>query len=405
MKQTFILFLSLLISIVAVAQNNFKQGYIITNTNDSIIGLIDFRIDETNSQFCSFKTDEKAPVQLFYPDDIAKYRFINEGKYYVSHSVTIGNNTYKVFLEYLISGMMNLYYHKNPVSKQEYYFFEDKTGEIIPVTKRPDQIVDMKVVSDSRYIGVLNFLFNDYPTLQKDINSSNFAKSSMINIAKKYHALTCTTGDECIDFENDYKRKYVRFKLSVYGGLKISNYYFNKNEELLIFKSTSSLFPVIGGQINISSPRLTNMLNFIVDISFSGIKGEKDVAIEDDLIYKKYNFNALVTNERINLMFIYPTRKFRPMFDAGFSHYTLFNKSSLYYTENTGHYNGKPKHTPNVYKNNDISPEPAFWGFNYGTGFDYLIGNDRVMFCRLSFERVKNINVIKSTQLKLGITF
>ena len=398
MKQVYILFLSLLSSFVAVAQNNFKPGYIITNMNDSIIGLIDFRTDEANSQVCNFKENEKAPVKSYYPGDIAKYRFINEGKYYVSHSITIDNQTYKVFLEFLISGMMNLYYHKSPFSGQEYYFFENEKQEMIPITKKPDEIVNMRIVNDLQYIGILSYLFYNYPTIIEDINSTFFNKGSMVKIVKKYHALTCTTGEECIDFENDYKRQYIKFKFSLYGGFRINKYTF-KDEELIIFGSTSSLFPMIGGQINISSPRLTNLINLIIDFSLSGIKGEKDLAHDELIEYKKYKFNALSTTERVNLMLTYPFGKFSPVIEAGISHYALFNRSSSYYFElQSGVLNI-------IDKVNYLLPNSFSIGFNCGTGFDYLIANDHFLFCRLSFEKVSNINIISSIQFKLGITF
>ena len=398
MKYAYILFLSLFISLIVNAQNNFKSGYIITNTNDSVAGLIDFRTDETNSQVCRFKVDEKAPLQLFYPGSIAKYRFINEGKYYVSHSITIDNEILQVFLEYLVSGMMNLYYYKKPLSEQEYYFFEGEKGEMIPVTKKPDEIVNMKLVSDRHYIGTLNYIFNNYPTIQKDINSTLFDRGSMIKLTKEYHALTCTTGEECIDFENDYKKTYVLLKFSIYGGIQVNNYIFY-DKLLEFFEPATSLTPVIGGQLRISSPRWIKSLSLLADLSFFSIKGEKDYINSELTNYRKYKFNTFTTALRINALFSYPSGKFRPVVEGGLSFYINAVKYSSLYTET----NFVPIFFNTI--DNYSLPKTSLWGFNCGTGFDYLIGNDRSLFCRLSVEQVTNFNVIKSAQLKLGLTF
>ena len=84
MKRLFT-FLLLVVSIaLSQAQNNFKNGYIITNNNDTIWGEIDFRVDELNAQRCKFRQDKNSETKIFLPGEIQAYRFSKEGKYYVS---------------------------------------------------------------------------------------------------------------------------------------------------------------------------------------------------------------------------------------------------------------------------------------------------------------------------------
>jgi len=397
MKYAYIILLSLFIHFFATAQNNFRQGYIITNTNDSITGWIDFRTDLLNSHVCRFKPAEKAEVELYYPGSIAKYRFINEGKYYVSRSITVDNQVQQVFLEYLVSGIMNLYYYKDPVSEQDYYFFENENGDMLPVTKKPDELVDMKIKTDQRYIGTLIYLFNDYPAIRKEVNSTSFNRGSMIRLTKEYHTLACTTGEKCIDFENDYKKQFIKLKFSIYAGLQIINYEL-KEKELAVFGSTSSLFPVIGGQLGISNPRLSNSFSLLADVSFSGIKGEGEQN-DGQVVYKKYKVDALTAIGRLNVLYTYPSGKFRPIAECGLSYYRLFNRSSSLYQEVC-----TLPITAEV-TDNYLLPNSFFVGFNFGTGFNYRMGNDRFLFCRLSFEQVNSTNVIQCGQLKFGIIF
>ena len=397
MKRANILLISFFVSYIAIAQSNFKPGYIITNTYDSIIGLIDFRTDIMNSQVCRFKADEKAEVVLYYPGSITKYRFINEGKYYISHSINIDNKTQQVFLEYLVSGIMNLYFYKDPVSYQEYYFFEDENGTMLQITKKPDEIVDMKFRTDQRYIGTLNYLFIDYPTIQKNINTNSFNRGSMINFTKEYHNLTCTTGEECIEFENNYKKHFIKFNFSIYGGLQIFNYNFKENE-LAVFGSTNYLFPMIGGQFSITDPRFAKSLSLLADVSFSNIKGRGEY--NDGIsVYKKYKFDAITTIGRLNLRFTYPSGNIRPVVECGLSYYHLFNRSSSMYSEES-----QSSINTNL-KDNYLLPRASCMGFNCGMGLNYLIADDRALFCRFSFEQFSNSNLIQSGQLKLGIIF
>ncbi len=43
----------------------------------------------------------------------------------------------------------------------------------------------------------------------------------MIEFTTQYHNMTCTTGEECIIFTNDYKNKFLNFDFEVYSGLNI----------------------------------------------------------------------------------------------------------------------------------------------------------------------------------------
>ena len=49
-------------STVIYAQNNYIQGYVLTNENDTIFGLINFRTIKNNHKQCSFKADEYSEV-------------------------------------------------------------------------------------------------------------------------------------------------------------------------------------------------------------------------------------------------------------------------------------------------------------------------------------------------------
>jgi len=120
----FVLFASL------KAQSNYKKGYVITNDNDTIYGLIDFRTDAINATRCTFKSEQAE--KIYYPGDIAGYKFSDEGKYYVTREVTIDSIPQKFFLEYLVQGMMDLYYLR---SDGKVYYLFDKVIDLIEITK------------------------------------------------------------------------------------------------------------------------------------------------------------------------------------------------------------------------------------------------------------------------------
>lgn len=163
------------------AQSNYKRGYIITNDNDSIAGWIDFRTDKMNQKQCKFKPSEQEKETIYLPGEIAGYRFTDEGNYYVSRDIEINEELQKVFLEYMVQGMMNLYSYYDG---QQYFFFEDAAGKMTMVTKKPDEIKDSKYFEDKKYKGVLLYMFKDYAPVGDVVKKANFNQKSMIDIAK-----------------------------------------------------------------------------------------------------------------------------------------------------------------------------------------------------------------------------
>ena len=402
MKTIYIIIFLFIVSTALNAQRNYSQGYIITNDNDSIHGLIDFRTDKMNHEFCRFKKAEKAEEELFYPGDIKRYKFVNEGKYYISHEIEINGIFRNVFLEYLLQGMMNLYYYIDPATDQDYYFFQNTDGRMIAITKKPDRIEDLKIKSDQKYKGVISYLFGAYPGVIKDVNKISFDRKYMIEITKEYHDQVCTSGESCIIFENDYRKQFIKFEFSAYAGMQYSSYSFQ--EEKNLSESMKSLYPVIGGQINVSNPRWSRWFSLQVDLSLSGLKGKNDYIV-GTYRYGKYEFDAMMATGRLGLKYIIPVNnKFRTTIEGGVSCIKLFNTSSTLYTEDR--VSGDIVYTQ--IQEDYILPQSSYLGFNAAVGLNYLTGNEKYFFGRIQYEQCEENNGrgnIKVFQIKIGYTF
>lgn len=397
MKYIYIILSFLCITLSASAQSNYKRGYILTNNNDTINGLIDFRTDKSNSSICRFKSSEHAPEQIYHPGEIKGYRFIEERKYYVSHTITIEKVTMNVFLEFLVQGIKNLYYYPGDL---DYYFFENEDGRMITLSRKINEIVDNKLKNDLKYKGILGYVFRDCDPVLKKVENVGLERSSMIKLTKEYHDEMCTSGEECLVFENDYKKKFIKINFSAYGGVQYIDYLFGK-EELLLFGSTKSISPVIGGQVNISNPRFTKSLSLQGDFSLSKIKGKNDLVISNS-IYNKYDFDALLATGIIDIKYTLNTILFRPTIEAGVVYHNLFNSSSTYYSEMA--FDDFIIDKKQV--DDKILPQSSFWGYYCGIGLDYKLKNERFIFCRMTYETSTGYNdKMKIAQLKIGYTF
>lgn len=95
---------------VLMAQQNLREGYVITLSGDTLRGVIDFRTAAINTKKCVFKQNGATTFTTYLPGEIEGYRFTSNGIYYVSKEITMkGKDKEKVFAEYVLHGNMNLY--------------------------------------------------------------------------------------------------------------------------------------------------------------------------------------------------------------------------------------------------------------------------------------------------------
>ena len=254
------------------AQSNYEQGYIITNNQDTIYCLIDYRTDFMNGKICRFKINSSDKEQVYYPGDIAGFRYINSGKFYITKTISINNAPQTVFLEYLIQGMMNLYFYKDDDSDFiGYYIFEDENGTLYNISKQADKYVTKEsgatiLRKDNQYRADLNFVFGDIEQIATKLPKANFDHKAMIDFTKNYHNLKCTTNEDCIEFETKLDKKII-CKFSIYAGHQWFNYknYFDE-------KKVDKTF-IVGGRVEFISPRWNKSISALLDLSYSKSTG------------------------------------------------------------------------------------------------------------------------------------
>jgi len=372
MKPLLLTLLSVLSCGILYAQSNFKHGYVITNSNDTIAGLIDFRTDQINALACTFKRTETSPVETYFPGQIAGYRFTEEGKFYISREIVLNVVTLQwVFLEYLVQGMMNLYFYADKASNLDYYIFEDQDGNLSYVTRRPDEIIKRggKYFNqkDIQYKYEIVKLLDDLPELKEKASNIEFKQRAMISLVKDYHSLTCTTGEDCVVFEGKPDKNYWKFKFSAYAGM----YMFSPSTQL-------PNMPAVGVQMNVSASRFSKAVSAQFGVS---------IAYKEEMEWKRpWQSGGMVFSGT------YPARY------AGFLHI-----GAKY-----AHYKGRvrPFVEGGITNMLMFSPiELIYWTFQVGTGLNFQVGSDSFIFLSLACD--SPIYAISGLipSLKLGFTF
>ncbi|MDR0834671.1 MAG: outer membrane beta-barrel protein [Candidatus Symbiothrix sp.] len=392
MKKTLLVLILLCQTVVLCAQSNYKQGYVITLANDTVFGWIDFRTDNANSKGCRFIVEKGALPTEYLPGEIAGYRFVNEGKYYVSRDITLNDINQKVFLEYLVQGIMDLYSYYD--GRLRYFFFEDESGEMTMVTRKPEVIENNKVVPDNKYQGVITYLFRDYQPVIQNNKNLNFNQKSFIGLVKKYHKEVCTTGEECIVFENRHPdNTFFTIGISAYAGVNICDYFFQSNYwgELPI----KDVSPTIGVGVNLKNPIWSQ--SFSLQLNLSASRHDNAQTINNNwnsnpIYFYSYKADILVWD--LGIKYEYPKYRLRPVAETGISLAQLlnFNKEESFFNTDTHKY-------PRDY---------SAFGWYVRLGCDYHLNTKHALLFRVGTSKinlVKTKDNVRYTDIRLGYTY
>jgi hypothetical protein len=277
-----IVFSALFISVSG--QKGYRSGYIIRNNLDTIKGMIKLASNNQNSTNCHFiRENEQKPVD-YSPADIRGYR-IENSKFYISKDVIIDSVPKRVFLEYLVKGIADLYYYKE--SDREYYFIE-KEGRIYALTNK-EIIVNVMdtanflksryhertyLVNSEKYKGMLRYLFQDSPPTLQMIPNTPFYYKSLINITKDYHNNVCKSY-KCIDYTIAVKSN---FSIEPYAGIIFSRMSISTSRDYKY-----NLRPTFGFNLRIGSSKGFSMWSFLLGMSYSNdnFRGDYDLNLWD----------------------------------------------------------------------------------------------------------------------------
>jgi len=282
--KTLILLFLISVSIGTKAQLNFRKGYVITNSNDTLHGKINDGGGNRNSRICLFKQSKASKVIKYYPADIKAYRFIND-KYYASKKVFIRGESRYVFVDVLVEGKINLYNYRK--TKNMTYYIEKKDSNMIGLvykvitlyskSKSPFNRLIYSHEYDLKYtpfLDTLYYLFRDCEKIQKKLDAVEYDQRSLTNIIQDYLSEVCKEND-CINYTRDLKINGPRFGL--FTGIRLNRISFLPYTEgkytydHLINPKNDISFP-IGAFMNIPMSRINDGLSFQIELIANNIK-------------------------------------------------------------------------------------------------------------------------------------
>lgn len=264
MKGLPILFLLLIAGYASKAQSDFREGYLITSTSDTIRGLLNKGLMENNSDYIQFKSGQNAEAKEYTPNQIYAYQFQDDALY-ISRKIW-NKDLYmgKVFMEALVIGPASVYAYKG-----DFFVTKDDSTEVVlkRVEKKTGAAGREIVVIEYKGVGALNYLLSDCSLLNKDLQTKRISEKIITRHIVEYN--------ECKGSpytEPKKNRQWSTINFGIGAGFYASKLWFSQNATNFPYLRNgnyNSYGPSVMASAFLSSPRLNDKLSFRMDLMYS----------------------------------------------------------------------------------------------------------------------------------------
>jgi len=297
----------LLLDIYANSQKNFKDGYVVLKTGDTLRGKIDYRAWEVNPLKIQFQRADA--VTSYTPTDLRSFE-VSAADVYISSVVTKDTRpvdisvltsgisisdtmvTDTVFLRrlthgtrlslyQLVDGKEHYYIQQGPDEKMEELVYtkkiEEKTSRIDVQSKYKNQLARFIAGSD------------DPAAVLGKINNSNYTEKDLVHIARLLNGETITAT------KNNKDAKQNHMLVMAGGGITYFNFKFSGSlDKYTRIKFPAAFGPVAALAIDIAGSRNLRQLVLRLGMSYSHLvyKGE---LVADDLLSHQTQYNYDIT--------------------------------------------------------------------------------------------------------------
>lgn len=199
-KNYFYLIFCCLLSILLVpraqAQTNFRPGYVLLSTGDTLRGEVDSRDARASGLRCLFRLTPQAEAIPYLPGMLRGYGFTAENQYYRSLTLAVGDAApQSYFFQVLVDGPASLYLLVDDERRDEYYV--GLPNQPLALLKHGIvQVVRNNEVTSAVQTGYRNTLaavLADCPVVQKQLPRLPFQQSQLIDIVATYNS-KCSGG-------------------------------------------------------------------------------------------------------------------------------------------------------------------------------------------------------------------
>ncbi|MCC3152603.1 outer membrane beta-barrel protein [Hymenobacter sp. BT770] len=307
----------------ARAQTNFRPGYVLPLTGDTLRGEVDSREGRANAQRCRFRPTAQAEATTYLPDQLRAYGFTAENRHYRSMTVAIDKAApQSFFLEVLVDGPASLFFLRDAEQRENYYVVSPN----YPLTLLPHGMVqalrDNQPVMQvqTAYRNILSASLAGCQVVQKQLPRLAFQESALIKVVSTYNT-------ECAGYRPSRPQpsgatSHVSIGIMA-GGVQHSMTYtgfpFKAGESFERTHTGIAVGPVLQYRTSRLGQRLSIVAAVLYEPEKYEIEGEGRSSNGFAGLRFRHRFDLAYLRLPVMVRYTYPRGKVAPMAEAGFT--------------------------------------------------------------------------------------
>lgn len=180
--------------VIKAVNIEWMNGYIVTLNNDTVNGMLGYRNGAGDWKECLFKETQQSEPIAYAPREILSYGY-EKGLTYISKKINVPQFKEFVFVEALLTGVINLY-HLKIENCPEYpngessFIAEAPSGKMLQL--KEDKALETENLTKQQNKAKLKFLFAEYPELTPQIDNTKIERESLIELFSNFHKIICS---------------------------------------------------------------------------------------------------------------------------------------------------------------------------------------------------------------------
>lgn len=275
-----------LISQQAQTQDNYVQGYVVTNAGERLSGWINYRNWRVNPDKIAFKEKAEAAPVFFTPTDILELG-VSEDVYISAVAPTeispvvngllddhprIQTQPDTAFFRVVFQGDKNLYHRKHPSGKDNFYIRTAEGFQLLEYKRYFKMVEGQEIIAENKnYLRQLAAYLADCPDINAKLNFAQYNLHSLSKIFTQYHE--CIPGGSVV--ANRYERTTVHW--GAVAGASLTDIQFTSPNPLWFHEYTQAEYTAsirfAGGiYVNIDMPRKFKRWSLYNELSFTSFQ-------------------------------------------------------------------------------------------------------------------------------------
>jgi hypothetical protein len=327
---------------VAHAQADFRAGYIVPLSGDTVRGLADYRGGLRSAELCRFRPAAGAEAVSYTPAQLRGYGFESGRHYRAQLLAAIDSVQYQatppprlVFMEVLASGPLNLYQLRSKAGVDRYFVAPAASTagpatELIPFRNPGSDYLTRAYLRANLYRGVLTELMTDCPAVRIEVGSVPFTTNALTSLVQRYNACRTPAASSATASVSSpspavparpVARPNERVKLSVVAGIERAHFAVT-GVSFLAKGNFVTTAPLIGLGLTIPFASISEKLSLRIEALVEH-QGYEDTVFDIPGFsvnnYGRVQLRLTYLRVPLLLRYTYPVGKLRPFAQAGVS--------------------------------------------------------------------------------------